>query len=289
MTLAIRVRTCPLCGNEANSPHHITPRAEGGGEEIGNVVYLCQKCHDEIEDKWYLFSNFLKFYAEKRERKVPAKWEEPKVKRIKLGPVGKPLPPEKETEVGEEKLPSEGTPSWLSRVLGVRRQVIMSILRDMYPRTETEKWAFWGPIPKEDWLKVAQRAIEKGEVISIPDNRLEGEVKAIADHPSILYQETKRRILRGRPSLRRYKDGEESPAYFGNEIGISGRMARQALRAFFPRPEEEKRSNWGSLTQEMQVKLKELVFKYNEDNKEHSKLHGKSWSSLLNSELNKIS
>jgi len=43
------MRRCPLCDGEANSPHHIKPLLEGGTDEPRNIVYLCRRCHDEIE------------------------------------------------------------------------------------------------------------------------------------------------------------------------------------------------------------------------------------------------
>jgi len=45
----VNQRKCPLCGQTANSPHHIKPRAEGGTDEPRNIVYLCRSCHNEIE------------------------------------------------------------------------------------------------------------------------------------------------------------------------------------------------------------------------------------------------
>ena len=43
------MRICPLCDQEANSPHHIKPRSEGGTDEPRNIVYLCRSCHDQVE------------------------------------------------------------------------------------------------------------------------------------------------------------------------------------------------------------------------------------------------
>jgi len=42
-------RRCPICDGEANSPHHIKPRSEGGGDEPRNIAWLCRRCHDLIE------------------------------------------------------------------------------------------------------------------------------------------------------------------------------------------------------------------------------------------------
>lgn len=43
------MRKCPLCDGEANSPHHIRPRSEGGTDEPRNIVWLCSSCHDRVE------------------------------------------------------------------------------------------------------------------------------------------------------------------------------------------------------------------------------------------------
>ena len=40
---------CPLCDNEAISPHHIKSRSEGGTNDSRNIVFLCKRCHDEVE------------------------------------------------------------------------------------------------------------------------------------------------------------------------------------------------------------------------------------------------
>jgi DNA mismatch repair protein MutS len=47
---AIQRKRCEVCGNPvANSleVHHITPRCEGGGNELRNLVVLCERCHDK--------------------------------------------------------------------------------------------------------------------------------------------------------------------------------------------------------------------------------------------------
>lgn len=36
--------------NPAVSPHHITPRAEGGGDDRKNIVDLCRRCHNIVEE-----------------------------------------------------------------------------------------------------------------------------------------------------------------------------------------------------------------------------------------------
>lgn len=42
---------CPICWvNPATSPHHITPRAEGGTDDKKNIVDLCKSCHDIVEE-----------------------------------------------------------------------------------------------------------------------------------------------------------------------------------------------------------------------------------------------
>lgn len=43
-------RLCPICGMVADSPHHVKPRSLGGNDDAKNIVYLCRKCHDHIEE-----------------------------------------------------------------------------------------------------------------------------------------------------------------------------------------------------------------------------------------------
>ena len=40
---------CPICDKEADSPHHIKSRAEGGTDDPRNLINLCKKCHNDIE------------------------------------------------------------------------------------------------------------------------------------------------------------------------------------------------------------------------------------------------
>ena len=40
---------CPICGEAAVSPHHITPVAAGGTDSSRNKVMLCKRCHDIME------------------------------------------------------------------------------------------------------------------------------------------------------------------------------------------------------------------------------------------------
>ena len=43
-------RRCVRCGvRKRLEVHHITPRREGGGLNLQNLVTLCSDCHDEIE------------------------------------------------------------------------------------------------------------------------------------------------------------------------------------------------------------------------------------------------
>ena len=44
-----RERFCPICGELANSPHHVKPRSAGGTDEPRNICWLCNCCHDYIE------------------------------------------------------------------------------------------------------------------------------------------------------------------------------------------------------------------------------------------------
>lgn len=41
---------CPICGGEASSRHHVKPRSQGGTDSERNIVYLCKKCHDVVEE-----------------------------------------------------------------------------------------------------------------------------------------------------------------------------------------------------------------------------------------------
>jgi len=44
---------CQMCGIKANlSVHHIMPRAQGGTDDLRNLITLCKTCHDyaEIEE-----------------------------------------------------------------------------------------------------------------------------------------------------------------------------------------------------------------------------------------------
>jgi len=45
----ILVKTCPICGEEANSPHHIKPISAGGKDMSYNKVKLCKRCHNIVE------------------------------------------------------------------------------------------------------------------------------------------------------------------------------------------------------------------------------------------------
>lgn len=42
---------CPICGKEADSPHHICPRSLGGTDEPRNIIWLCKHCHDAVEER----------------------------------------------------------------------------------------------------------------------------------------------------------------------------------------------------------------------------------------------
>lgn len=47
---SIQRKSCEVCGNAiVNSleVHHITPRCEGGGNQLRNLVVLCESCHDK--------------------------------------------------------------------------------------------------------------------------------------------------------------------------------------------------------------------------------------------------
>jgi 5-methylcytosine-specific restriction endonuclease McrA len=43
---------CILCGATRNlEVHHIVPRAEGGSNDLANLVTLCTACHDTTHDR----------------------------------------------------------------------------------------------------------------------------------------------------------------------------------------------------------------------------------------------
>lgn len=45
---------CELCKTEFHlSPHHIIPRSDGGLTNLDNLIALCKRCHDEVEDQGY--------------------------------------------------------------------------------------------------------------------------------------------------------------------------------------------------------------------------------------------
>jgi DNA mismatch repair protein MutS len=47
---SIQRKICEVCGNQivrALEVHHITPRCEGGGNQLRNLVVLCERCHDK--------------------------------------------------------------------------------------------------------------------------------------------------------------------------------------------------------------------------------------------------
>lgn len=39
--------TCVACGAEATEVDHITPKAQGGGDEWGNLRAFCKSCHSK--------------------------------------------------------------------------------------------------------------------------------------------------------------------------------------------------------------------------------------------------
>lgn len=41
---------CPVCGKEANSPHHVRPRGQGGTDDPKNICWLCRQCHDLVDE-----------------------------------------------------------------------------------------------------------------------------------------------------------------------------------------------------------------------------------------------
>jgi len=260
MTTAIRERTCPLCGLEANSPHHIIPRAEGGVEEAGNLVYLCSKCHNGIEPQWNLFVNFLKHYANKKKGKVPAKWKEPKPVVVKFKGKGEITKTWTSRPVYN---PPEGSPNWLARELGVHRCTVSSIVHKNWPRPQSEKWKL-RRLNQEQIDLITEVINEKKKWHEEAD--LERSSREVGQRVGIKHS--------GR-GPGRYGSGEVSPDNFGYEIGISGKAVRSALRKLFPRNEITKWNRWGPLTLQMQSAIRDLVLEYNNSGE-------KSWSKFLN-------
>ena len=43
---------CYFCGNEASEVHHIRPRQLKGSDHPGNLIPLCELCHDEIHRRY---------------------------------------------------------------------------------------------------------------------------------------------------------------------------------------------------------------------------------------------
>jgi len=53
---------CPICKERlASSPHHIIPISEGGEDTRKNIVWLCEPCHNRIEENWEQWVDFFKF------------------------------------------------------------------------------------------------------------------------------------------------------------------------------------------------------------------------------------
>lgn len=50
----MNARTCPICKAEAVSPHHIIPKSEGGTDDRKNIAWLCKRCHDRVEEVYYM-------------------------------------------------------------------------------------------------------------------------------------------------------------------------------------------------------------------------------------------
>jgi hypothetical protein len=54
-------KLCPVCKiNKIDSVHHIIPRAKGGITIYENIICLCKKCHDLVEEKtdYFLEKNY---------------------------------------------------------------------------------------------------------------------------------------------------------------------------------------------------------------------------------------
>jgi len=135
--------SCPMCGRiKANSPHHIIPRSEDGEDNPENIVYLCKKCHDEVEEDPRKWARFLRHYyaigLSGRKRGIKGKMK----RALVVGGVFR-------TPNAARPDSRRGTPNWLATQLGVRGKDIRDILRKEFPRLEGERRKRYGLLPED--------------------------------------------------------------------------------------------------------------------------------------------
>lgn len=51
-----QVNGCQITGAANLAAHHIIPRDEGGADALYNLISLCNKHHDKIEEQWHEYS-----------------------------------------------------------------------------------------------------------------------------------------------------------------------------------------------------------------------------------------
>lgn len=64
---------CRACGLPWDDLHHITPRSQGGGDEIANLVPLCHSCHMRFEDHspdWEKVGHRIRAYVMARQSRL---------------------------------------------------------------------------------------------------------------------------------------------------------------------------------------------------------------------------
>jgi len=158
-----------MCGRSgARSPHHIIPRSENGGDYRENIVYLCKKCHDKVEEDPRLWARFLRgYYARKglpRGRKKAVEVERPGSRPRATGPL---------------TITIEGTPNWLASQLGVPGRTVRRLLRMKYPRDQVGAWKRYGILSPEQ-----QGTVMEIIKVYIPNKPLPGRY-VDKDYPSL--------------------------------------------------------------------------------------------------------
>jgi 5-methylcytosine-specific restriction endonuclease McrA len=74
--------TCQMCREETDpsllTAHHIKPRREGGGDSMSNLITLCVKCHDVVEEQKLrtrdLIKNWIEFRHIEPKPEVDKEW-----------------------------------------------------------------------------------------------------------------------------------------------------------------------------------------------------------------------